>query len=433
MSAILSFLAVAAGAQDLGPLFAPPTPAEIVAVRADWATRPVDPIGWEIVDESTADGFRWQLVRTTLEGVDVYGVLRFPRAVPAGTPARVLLLHHGGTSGIQYSFVRDFDADHPGGCLADSALVVAPTYRDEAFLGGGGLTVRSSGGDPSPFDYDADDAIALLNAVLANVPEADPVGLTSWGRSRGANVAWHTALRDPRIRRTSAYFAPTDFRRPEIQAECQQAVDTGTPSTDSLAKRVMSFIVEPWLAGTISLSAARHDLLAWSVVPFLDAPLRVQLHHGEDDSLVPVAHALAADSALTAAGAIPPEFEAWLYPEGGHSTSGLTGHATRCEDYLCAPLIRTAVAVPPAPRIAVAPNPFSGTTRLMWDDPAIKNTKSIKCDIINARGRRTTTITLDPESTWDGKDAEGRPAPSGTYFVVPRREGVRAARLTKLK
>ena len=120
--------------------------------------------------------------------------------------------HHGGMVGMTANEVLNFDADYPTTHLADTYLVIAPTYRSEPFRGGAGLNGDTSSGDDSPFDYDADDSIALLTAVLANMPQADPDHIVQWGRSRGPNVAWHVALRDPRIN------APPPISPPRISA-----------------------------------------------------------------------------------------------------------------------------------------------------------------------------------------------------------------------
>jgi predicted esterase len=414
--ALCAFVSVASAQTDLAPLFAPPTTVEIEAVRADWNTRDLAWTDWSIIDESTSSGHRIQLVRYVLGGDDLYAMLRFPRN--ESSPVwPVMLWHHGGTSGLDADDLLTFDADHTGDCLADSFLVIAPTYRSEAFRGGSGLTARTSEGAPSPFDRDADDAMALLNAVLDNMPQASPTLVRQWGRSRGANVAWHVTLRDQRVVRTTAYFAPTDFRYADIQSKCQQAEDTGVPSTDSLAKRVMSFIVEPWLAGTTSLAEARHQLTAWSVLPFLDSPLAVQIHHGESDDRVPVVHGQDAVAALVVGGAVAPEFAAYFYPGGSHGMTGLAGHADRTEDYLCSISVTTGITIrPTVDSLTIWPNPTRGRVVFSLRSDAVA---TVEYGIFDVVGRKVGQVMVPPgdQVGWSAYDKAGRVLPSGLYLA----------------
>ena len=434
---LVVIVTLSASAQtDLAPLFAPATPAEIASVRADWAARATPTPALTLVDENIVDGFTVRVVSYDVDMTTLYAAIRFPRNAPVDGPWPVVLLHHGGTDGFDLDYLLGFDVDHPGACLADSAIVAAPTYRSEAFRGQGFVLSRTSGGAPSPFDRDADDAMALLSAVLASFPEADASRVVQWGRSRGANVAWHVALRDPRIRRTAAYFGPTDFRQGPVQIDCQQAVDTGVPALDSLAKRVMAFIVEPWIAGQKNLTDARLVLTSWSVVPFLDAPLSVQVHHGEYDDTVPVQHALAAGAALVVAGADAPEYAMYIYPNGGHTTTSLSGHALVAEPYLCLPAIPTGVELMPYDLawISAFPNPFQGRVRLLAGVGGDKAGQETTGDIYDLAGRRVVTVSIPADGfVWNGRDAEGRPLPGGTYVVRSRERPQASAKLMLMR
>jgi hypothetical protein len=62
-----------------------------------------------------------------------------------------------------------------------------------------------------------DDALALLNAVVAHVPEADSTRIAAFGRSRGGGVMLLMAARDPRIRVVVSAYGTTDFLLPEVR------------------------------------------------------------------------------------------------------------------------------------------------------------------------------------------------------------------------
>lgn len=76
------------------------------------------------------------------------------------------------------------------------------------------------------------------------------------------------------------------------------------------------------------------------------------------------------------------------------------------------------------------PNPFTGSTTLVFSLPAAAD---VTADVFDVRGSRVRTIVRQGMSagrqaiTWDGHDDAGAPAASGVYFVTLR-DGVSAAR-----
>ncbi len=421
---------------DLDDLFAPPTPAEITALAADWSTRAVAPTDWTVVRDATSAGFGLQAVSHDLEGLTHYGVLRYPRTYEPGERYPVLVLLHGGFHGLDLNWVLTFDEDDPSQCIADGFLVVAPTYRGEMLNGYGILPTRVSEGEPSFFDRDCDDSIALLTAVLENVPAADADRVYVLGGSRGGNVAYRMALRDPRVKRTSVRYGPTDFRLPHVEAGAREWVDTGA-TDDRLGELVGEHVAGPYMSGAITLTQARHDLLAWSVVPHLKAGLWLQVHHGERDDVVPIAQSAALDAAMVAKGAEAPEYAYHVYPGGSHTPTSLTGHEALVESFLCVTPSATDAAATPAPlRLGAAPNPFGASVTLTARGEAAKSLAApLEVRILDVRGRLVRTLDLDPAAAvvWDGRDAAGRAAPSGTYFALPRSAPAEPTRLTRLR
>lgn len=438
---ILLAAAPSAAQTDLDALFAPPTQGEFDALAADWATRDVTPTQYAIEREATSAGFDLQEVRHEIDGLTHYGVLRYPRDYEPGVRFPVLVLLHGGFDGLDLNWVLTFDEDYPTRCVADSFLVVAPVYRGEMLNGYGILPTRWSDGEPSPFDRDCDDTMALLTAVLDNVPAADPSRVVALGGSRGGNVAYHLALRDPRVLRTAVRYGPADFRLPHVQTGAEQWVDTGA-TEDRLGELVAERIAGPYVNGQISLAQARHALLAWSVAPHLKAGLWLQVHHGERDDVVPIAQSDALDATMRAKGAGEPSYLYYTYPTGGHVASSLTGHEARVEDFLCTLPTTTDVSSVPSPlRLGAAPNPFGGTVSLTAaTDGAKALSAAPTLQILDARGRRLRTLALDRSASnravadWDGRDAAGREAPAGVYFAVMSGEAdVAPLRVTRLK
>ncbi|MDO9693187.1 MAG: hypothetical protein Q7W56_00490 [Candidatus Latescibacteria bacterium] len=448
---VLAFLALlatagAATAQtDLTALFAPATGAEVAAVTQDWAGRLPTPTNWKVVRAGvdSATGYAVQAVSHEIEGFTHYGGLRFPRDWQTQGRFPVLVLLHGGFDGLTLDFLVNFDKDFPGTALADSFLVVAPTFRSEPLNGGAPLGIRSSGGEPSPFDRDCDDTMALLTAVLLNIPQADPDYVVVLGGSRGGNVAYHMALRDPRVRRTAIRYAPTDFFADHVRLSAQERIDTGVTG-DSLGRQVADMIAAPWLAGQLTLAQARHSLISWCVLPHLHAEVPLQIHHGELDNTVPILQSARADSVMTAGGAVAPQYVYYVYPQGGHVPDSLVGSEQRILDYLLnLPALTEVGAVPLRPSALRGwPNPFAGgtTVALAGSDAGGKiSPAEALVEIRDARGRLLRRLELTPDGSalsrrWDGRDAGGREVAAGVYYAVLRdRRGSAPLKLVRLR
>jgi len=422
---ITLFAAPLAAQVDLGPLFAPPTAAEIAAVRQDWASRTPTPTGWRVLRTGTSEGFTLEAVSHRIDGRTHYGAVRFPRGYSPGRRYPVLLYLHGGFDGLYVPNLVAFDAADPSGCTRDSFLVVAPAYRGEMLNGGSIIGIYTGDGPDDPFDTDCDDAMALLTAVLVNVPEARPAPVAVLGGSRGGNVAYHVALRDPRPGRVAVHAGPSDFFLAEVRRGAEQEIATGT-TDDPLGRKVADLIAAPWLAGDLSLAKARLKLLSWCVVPFLDRPLALQLHHGAYDTVVPMRHTLEVDSLETLLGAPSPPYEFIVYPRGGHEAASLAGYAENFARFLCPVSRTTGVGLAPRlrSRLRAAPNPFLDSTLLTLREPAGgKRDASPAVGIYDLAGRHLRTLVLVQRSgdgvygrRWDGRDARGRRVAPGIYL-----------------
>ncbi|MBK6899813.1 MAG: hypothetical protein IPH09_11260 [bacterium] len=214
-SMLTAAAAPVAAQTDLSALFAPPPPAEVAAVAQDWAGRLPTPTDWKVVRTGVDDatGFTVQAVSHEIEGFTHYGGLRYPRLWTQQGRFPVLVLLHGGFDGLTLDFLVNFDANFPAAAFADSFLVVAPTFRSEPLNGGQPLGIRISGGEPSPFDRDCDDTMALLTAVLLNIPQADPGYVVVLGAAAAATwpTIWPCATRACGAPR-SATVRPTSSR-----------------------------------------------------------------------------------------------------------------------------------------------------------------------------------------------------------------------------
>lgn len=410
---------------DLGPLFSPPSEQEVASVQAEWSARPSDTDVLEIERVATVNDFQVARVSFSYDNLRQYGLLRYPRHYERGGSYPVLVWHHGGEEGLYYLDAINFDETYPTGCVADSMFVLAPTYRGEVFNGGEDLNYRVSEGNLSLWDHDCDDGMAILTAFLASTNEADASRIFSMGRSRGAAVAYHQSLRDSRIQRTVIQFAASNFGHPYIEEECDAEVNQGVQATNTLTRKVMAHIVQPWVDGEISLQEARDRLTGWSIIHHLHADMCFQIHHGELDDLIPILHSELVNERMTQLGAGPPEYNYFSYPDAGHNTVGMEGYETRVEDYICVDTSLAPSAVPwGLSRVLMEawPNPFTGDVSIRWEGQAPElGGADVGWKIVDLRGRVIRHLNSSSgifTVRWDGKDQLGQEAPAGLYFVV---------------
>jgi dipeptidyl aminopeptidase/acylaminoacyl peptidase len=317
---------------DLEALFAPPTEAEISAVRAEWSVRDVEPD--EVVVEGS-EPFMLGTVPATLRvlshaiegGVHYGAVITADAASAASLP--VVVYAHGGDGGARTNDLAQI-ASLLGDASAGFAWVV-PSFRSEILTTAEGTW--PSGGQASPWDFDVDDALALLSAALDHAPEADGERVGVLGFSRGAGVGLLMGVRDARIDRVVEFFGPTDFFGPFIREVVEEAIGGSPPSLPGLPTLNARFI-QPYAAGSLTLAEARVELVRRSAALFAADLPPVQVHHGTADAVVAVSQAESLIDALEAIGRGPPDDEFFLYQGGTHDPVTLGDSVERSRAFL---------------------------------------------------------------------------------------------------
>lgn len=317
---------------DLDAVFLPPTAAEIAAVEADWASR--SPVAAGVVEElATAAELagRPATVRVfshLVDGVRHHGAAIVPDgAQPAGLPAVVFA--HPGDGGVDVGDV--LLAAAVIGQPASGFVFVVPAFRSETLRVGG--ESFPSGGEPSPWDRDVDDVMALLDVVFREVPEADPERVGALGISRGAGVALLLGIRDPRVDLVVEFSGPTDFFGLFVREVVEDALDGRLRPLPGLRHLDERFI-RPLAAGTLAVEDFRLELVRRSAVLFAHRLPPVQVHHGRMDAVVAVSQAESLVQAVGAAGGGPPVDEFFLYPDGRHDPLTLAGSVPRAAAFL---------------------------------------------------------------------------------------------------
>ena len=310
-------------------LFAEPTQSDVDQVKADWAARRTESSGTpKTAGSASFDGAFFGILQHTVastgqDNVVHYGVVRIP---DGATDFPVLVVHHGGDDGLAIDAgsantgVRQWVAAFPQ--LAANTVQIWPVYRSETIdvsgtaIGGNAYT---AGGDPSPWDYDVDDSIAFLDAVLDRWDEfTDENRIAAMGMSRGANTALLHAIRDPRIAAVTDYYGPADFYN-EGARNLATGVLIGEASVLALpgAQYLLDNVLRPlapdsvYIAGA-DYASARLEVVRRSASAFLADLPDTQVHHHTADGVVPFIFSQSLKDEVDASG-VPSVFEFNVY------------------------------------------------------------------------------------------------------------------------
>ncbi len=318
---------------ELDRVFRPPARAERSRIRMEWEGRDIAARGVETVYEGPFDlaglPASLRVLSHLAGGVRHFGAVIVPEGVRSEDPKPILAYFHGGDSGVSASEIALLS--FMLGAARGDFVYVVPSFRSEALDFGDRVWV--SEGTPSPWDRDVDDALALINAALQEIPEATGEGLRIVGMSRGAGVALLAAARDARIERTAAFFGPTDFTG-EWAKEIAREAAMGEPRPLPGVAHLDSTVVQPFLFGRIGEAEARLEMIRRSAAFFVEPMRLVQLHHGELDFVVPVEQARALMRAMEEIDRTPPDFEAFIYEDGWHNPLSLDGAIERAVEFL---------------------------------------------------------------------------------------------------
>ncbi len=288
------------GGVDVDALFAPPTADERNAILDKWADRDLSVRNFEVLGQRSEElengDFDIQLVRHEVDGKRHVGAFIVPSE--ADGPLSLIIYNHGGDSGVSIDddvlpLITGMDE------LGQAFAYVVPAFRSQS-VEAGGFSFTSEG-EPSPWDGDVDDALALLNAATENLELTDGSRIGVIGFSRGATVAQLMAIRDDRIDAVVSFFGLTDFYGPFVRQLITDALRDGSNPPPGMDVLIQDFI-EPLQRGDLSIQDVRSQLTRRSVVEFAGRLPALQVHHGEDDPVIPTEEALALDDALEAAG-----------------------------------------------------------------------------------------------------------------------------------
>ncbi|MCH8276249.1 MAG: peptidase [Bacteroidetes bacterium] len=318
---------------SLAELFRAPSQSELAQVEGDWASRTAEPANVRVVHEASlalaGTPATLKIVSHSVGGVTHYGGVLSPDGAAVGS-LPVVVYSHGGDNGVSIDqevlLVLAFFPD-----IADEFVYVIRSFRSERLRYGG--EEWTSDGPPSPWDYDVDDALTLINVASEIEPAADLSRIAVVGFSRGAGVGMLMAVRDPRIDSVIEFFGPTDFFGPFVQSVVEETLMGNPRDLPGLAYLNRTFIL-PLQSGSISMDTARLELIRRSPILFAERLPDLQIHHGTADTIVPVTQAERLISVMQSLGRMAPSFESYLYDGGQHNPLTLTGSLERASEFL---------------------------------------------------------------------------------------------------
>ena len=317
-------------------LFAPPRPEELQAVRADWEARQIEAIDVAMVAAALIEvgsvAFEVRVYSHLVDGDLHYGAVAVPTGAAAGA-APVLLYTHFGQEG---AFQEGLSVETAlvllalAGGLREDMVYAFPAYRSQ-YLRLNGATYRA-GGLADPWDGQVDDALAFLEVVRQEVPEADTGRIVGLGMSSGGAVALLAAIRDPGIDGVVGFFAPTDFLGPFLQDVFERALLGESRNPPGFAY-LQSEVLTPLRRGDLSVAEVRLELIRRSAIYFVERLPELQIHHGTDDPIVPVSQTRALEAALQRVAQGAP-WEVFIYEGGTHNPLTLPLSADRAARFV---------------------------------------------------------------------------------------------------
>lgn len=271
---------------------------------------------------------RLRIVSHVVDGNRHYGAI----VTPDGAAARslgVLVYAHGGDNGVHADELALVALGL--GELADDFVYVAPSFRAEAVRHAG--STWTSEGEPSPWDRDVDDALALLRVAFRTENAADSTRVAALGFSRGGNVAMLMGIRDPVVDAVVEFFGPTDFFGEFAQDVTTYALRDMLPDLPGV-RYLNARIIQPLRRGDIPIDAARHQMLLRSAAYFAHELPLLQVHHGTQDDVVPFSQAESLDREMRENDRRAPSYQFHAYPGGDHSVLTLPGSTDRTTTFL---------------------------------------------------------------------------------------------------
>jgi len=227
------------------------------------------------IEQTLAPGsnYRRSIASYRSDGLKIFGLLTVPNGSRPASGWPVIIFNHGYIPPTVYRTTERYVA-YVDAFARDGYIVFKPDYR--GFGSSQGQAVSAYG---SP-----DDTVDVLNAVttLQRFPQADPNRIGMWGHSMGGNITLRALVVDPRIKAAVIWAGVNATYKDLLENWHPTGGDRPPPSFSGGWPR--NFIDR---FGTPEQNPAFWDSIS-PMAYLADITAPIQLHHGTDDTEVPL-------------------------------------------------------------------------------------------------------------------------------------------------
>lgn len=247
------------------------------------------------------EGYKLQRVSYVSDGHKIYALAAIPAAPAPAKGYPVIILLHGYMPPSDYVTTQGDYVDYAKKLAADGYLVFRPDLR-----GFGKSWGMAEGAYFSPA-YATD--VLNLRREIGTYPNADASRVGLFGYSMGARVALNAAVVAPKDFQGLVLVSGSVGRPETMHATWRASSDMADPVTSGTRSRVMELFGEPNEDNPFWRQVSPYSYLG-------DLRMPVQIHHAEDDPLVPADFSKELAAELKRIDAAP---DAHFYEHGTHA------------------------------------------------------------------------------------------------------------------
>ncbi len=314
---------------DINDLFKHPTQNEIENVKNDWKNRDLNSKKYQVVIEKQIElnenKYKVRIMSHEVHGKKHFGAVLIPKGAKLQSSPIVLELHGVDSRYSPFNITKAKMLKILGD-NSSKTIIAIPSFRGNSLILGD-LKYTSDGSPKDAWNGAADDAIAFLNVVLDEVPEADSTRISAFGKSRGGTVALLIGARDKRIGSVINWAGPSGWFSNmgtfgwSLKEQVQWALwERWSPGRGwgSASQFIDWFLSESIESGKSDLADVRHLILSSSPIYFLHSLSAVQMHYGIEDGSVPIINAEVLQNALVSQNTPANKFEIFKHKNAGH-------------------------------------------------------------------------------------------------------------------
>ena len=276
------------------------TPEDIEATRLALEQRNTSPEAIQLVEQDffrsdAVDNQEIRIYQYQIDGVVRYGSVFLPPNYQGQSLPVVIMLEGLDQSNRELPVRGTLNFYQYYASQLGEFIAINPIFRGSFHQSS--VRYESEGNFCDAYDGAADDAIALLNIVAQEIPEADTDTVLAVGGSRGGNVALLLGQRETRVKMSIDLAGPVDFYRQSVASHYQEQYQC------------------QFFDG-FNAQSAKMKMLASSPLHFVDRSPITRIHHAEKDSVVPIWNAMEMNNALVEA---EKDVVLYSYSRGSHT------------------------------------------------------------------------------------------------------------------